>query len=175
MSRVLIVYSTTDGHTLRICERLRQVMTPAGAEVRIVPIAEAGSVDLGAHDKIIVGASIRYGRHARAVHDFVEEHAEALAARPSAFFSVSIVARKRDKNRPETNPYARKFLHGIRWRPRLAAVFAGRLEYPRYRPLDRLAIRLIMLITRGPTDPRAVVEFTDWREVEAFGRRVAEL
>lgn len=32
-----------------------------------------------------------------------------------------------------------------------------------------------MLITGGPTDPRAVVEFTDWNEVEAFGRRVARM
>jgi menaquinone-dependent protoporphyrinogen oxidase len=32
-----------------------------------------------------------------------------------------------------------------------------------------------MLITRGPTDPRAVVGFTDWAEVEAFGRRVARM
>jgi menaquinone-dependent protoporphyrinogen oxidase len=175
MSRVLIVYSTTDGHTLKICERLRQVMKPTGAEVRIVPIAEAGTVDLGAYDKIVVGASIRYGRHAEAVHEFVEAHAEELAARPSAFFSVSIVARKRNKNRPETNPYARKFFQGIRWRPRLAAVFAGKLDYPRYRPLVRLAIRLIMLITRGPTDRRAIVEFTDWREVDTFGQRIAEM
>ena len=41
--------------------------------------------------------------------------------------------------------------------------------------LDRLMIRFIMLITHGPTDPRAVVEFTDWNEVEAFGRRVVQL
>jgi menaquinone-dependent protoporphyrinogen oxidase len=36
-------------------------------------------------------------------------------------------------------------------------------------------IRFIMLITRGPTDPRAVIEFTDWNEVEAFGRRLAQM
>jgi menaquinone-dependent protoporphyrinogen oxidase len=88
---------------------------------------------------------------------------------------VNIVARKPDKNRPETNPYLRKFLERIRWQPGLLAVFAGKLDYPRYRFFDRLMIRFIMLITRGPTDPRAVIEFTDWNEVEAFGRRVAQM
>ncbi len=36
-------------------------------------------------------------------------------------------------------------------------------------------IRFIMLITRGPTDPRAVIEFTDRNDVEAFGRRIAQV
>jgi menaquinone-dependent protoporphyrinogen oxidase len=175
MPRVLIVYSTTDGHTVKICERIRQAIEPSGAEVRVVAVADAEGIDLGAYDKIVVGASIRRGRHSKAIHDFVDARADQLAARPNAFFSVSIVARKPDKNRPETNPYLRKFLGRIRWRPGLLAVFAGKLDYPRYRFLDRLMIRFIMLITRGPTDPRAVVEFTDWNEVEAFGRRVAQL
>jgi menaquinone-dependent protoporphyrinogen oxidase len=174
MQRILIVYSTTDGHTLKICQRLRQEIERSGAQVQVVPVADAGGIDLGAHDRIVVGASIRRGRHSKAIHDFVEAHADQLAARPSAFFSVNIVARKPDRNRPETNPYVRKFLKRIRWRPELLAVFAGKLDYPRYGFLDRLMIRLIMLLTGGPTDPRAVVEFTDWNEVEAFGRRVAQ-
>lgn len=175
MPRILIVYSTTDGHTLKICRRLRQVVEPSGATVDIVSVADADGVDLGAYDKIVVGASIRYGRHSKAIHDFIDARAEQLAAKPNAFFSVNIVARKPDKNRPETNPYLRKFLARIRWRPRLLAVFAGKLDYPRYRFLDRLMIRFIMLITRGPTDSHAVIEFTDWNEVEAFGRRVAQM
>jgi menaquinone-dependent protoporphyrinogen oxidase len=32
-----------------------------------------------------------------------------------------------------------------------------------------------MLMTHGPTDPTAVIEFTDWQQVEAFGRRIAAL
>lgn len=175
MPRILIVYSTTDGHTLKICRRLRQVVEPSGATVDIVSVADADGMDLGAYDKIVVGASIRYGRHSKAIHDFIDARAEQLAAKPNAFFSVNIVARKPDKNRPETNPYLRKFLARIRWRPRLLAVFAGKLDYPRYRFLDRLMIRFIMLITRGPTDPHAVIEFTDWNEVDAFGRRVAQM
>jgi menaquinone-dependent protoporphyrinogen oxidase len=175
MSRVLIVYSTTDGHTVKICERLRQAIEPSGARVDVVSVADADGVDLGAYDTIVVGASIRKGRHSRALHAFVDARADELAAKPNAFFSVNIVARKPDKNRPETNPYLRRFLERVRWRPGLLGVFAGKLDYPRYGFLDRLAIRFIMWMTGGPTDPRTVVEFTDWNEVEAFGRRVAQL
>jgi menaquinone-dependent protoporphyrinogen oxidase len=30
-------------------------------------------------------------------------------------------------------------------------------------------------MTHGPTDPTAVVEFTDWEQVEAFGRVVSDM
>jgi len=36
-------------------------------------------------------------------------------------------------------------------------------------------IRLIMLITRGPTDPATVVEFTDWSKVADFAQLVSEM
>jgi len=38
---------------------------------------------------------------------------------------------------------------------------------------DRTAIRFIMWITKGPTDPTGTFEFTDWRRVEAFGESLA--
>ena len=55
------------------------------------------------------------------------------------------------------------------------AVFAGKLDYPSYGFFDRFMIRLIMRMTHGPTDPKAVIEFTDWQQVEAFGRGVSEM
>ena len=36
-------------------------------------------------------------------------------------------------------------------------------------------IRLIMWMTKGPTDPKAVVEFTNWKQVESFGRIVSNM
>ena len=86
-----------------------------------------------------------------------------------------MVARKPDKNQPDTNPYVRKLLRRIRWRPGQVAVFAGKIDYPRYDFLDRLVIRGIMWLTGGPTDPEAVVDFTDWRQVEAFGGLIARM
>ena len=175
MARILIVYSTTDGHTLRICEALRGLIEPQGHQVTLVPVAQARDAELGPYDKIVVGASIRYGRHSPMLVDFIERNAQALNRKASAFFSVSVVARKPEKNQPHTNPYVRKLLRRIAWRPRAVGVFAGKIDYPRYSPMDRMIIRFIMLLTGGPTDPKAVVEFTDWRQVEAFGRLVAKM
>ena len=38
MARILIVYSTTDGHTLRICDRLRELIEQLGHQVTLVPV-----------------------------------------------------------------------------------------------------------------------------------------
>ncbi len=168
MAHILIVYSSTDGHTLKICETLRQTLEAHGHTVTLAPVAQADREDMAAFDKIVIGASIRYGHHHPTVHDFIRRHRHTLDQKPNAYFSVNIVARKPEKNTPATNPYLRKFLKRIDWQPQHLAVFAGKLDYPRYGFFDRQMIRLIMWMTHGPTDPTAVVEFTDWRKVLDF-------
>jgi menaquinone-dependent protoporphyrinogen oxidase len=175
MSAILILYSTIDGHTRTISQRIGRTVEAAGHVVTLARIEDAGGIDLAAYGKIVVGASIRYGRHRRSVFEFIEAHLALLESRPNAFFTVNIVARKPEKNRPETNPYLRRFLRRTPWQPRLLEVFAGRLDYPRCRPLDRLAIRFILWLTQGPTDPTQVFEFTDWARVDAFARRVVAM
>jgi menaquinone-dependent protoporphyrinogen oxidase len=140
-----------------------------------VPVAEVIDAELGSYDKIVVGASIRYGRHRPDAVAFVERNAQLLNRKPSAFFSVSVVARKPAKNQPHTNPYVRKLLRRIAWRPREVGVFAGKIDYPRYGAIDRSIIRFIMWLTGGPTDPKEVVEFTDWHKVEEFGALIARM
>jgi menaquinone-dependent protoporphyrinogen oxidase len=161
MSSILIIYSTTDGQTLKICQRLQRLIESYGDTVTLVDINNVPGVELSAYDKIVIGASIRYGKHKPAVY--------------SAFFSVNVVARKPGKRQPDTNPYVRKFLRQISWKPKNVAVFAGRIDYQRYGYWDRNIIRLIMWITKGPTDPMTNIEFTDWNQVEAFGRIISEL
>jgi menaquinone-dependent protoporphyrinogen oxidase len=175
MAKILIAYSTTDGHTREICNRLRGTIGQQAHQVSLAPLEEVADESLESYDTIVVGASIRYGRHRPALVDFIGRNADVLNRKASAFFSVSVVARKPAKNQPHTNPYVRKLLRRIAWRPRAVGVFAGKIDYPRYGTLDRLIIRGIMWLTGGPTDPKAVVEFTDWEQVEAFGGLIARM
>jgi menaquinone-dependent protoporphyrinogen oxidase len=173
MGTTLIVYSTTDGHTRHIADRLGRVIDARGHRVRILPLPECGDADLAAADAVVIGASIRYGKHKPEVNAFIARHRAALEARPNALFSVNVVARKPGKDVPEGNPYLQKFLRSIDWKPQRLAVFAGRIDYPSLGPLDRAMIRFIMWITKGPTDPTQVFEFTDWNRVDAFGAELA--
>lgn len=174
MARILIAYSTVDGHTREICESLQRSLAGDGHSVALASLSGAEPPDPGDFDKIVIGASIRYGKHRQEVFDFIRLHRAALDERTSAFFCVNAVARKPGKDTPEGNPYMAKFLRKSGWRPPLLAVFAGKIDYAKYGFVDRNVIRFIMWLTHGPTGRNDCVDFTDWGKVEAFAERVSE-
>ncbi len=175
MPHTLIAYSSVDGQTLKICTRIQRVLEDAGRTVALLEIGARGACDAAQFDTIVVGASIRYGRHRTDVYRFIESNREILGRTRSAFFSVNVVARKAGKDAPDSNPYVRAFCRKTTWRPDEIGVFAGRIDYPRYGFIDRQVIRFIMWLTDGPTDPATCTEFTDWVAVDRFAHRVLDL
>lgn len=163
----LIIYSTTDGQTKKICESIKDNSINKSS-YEVVSLNEAFYKEIEKYDQIIIGASIRYGRHSPRVYKFIKENKNILEKKKTAFFSVNVVARKPEKSTPETNPYIRKFLKKSSWQPKKVGVFAGKIDYPRLGFINRNVIRLIMLITKGPTDIKNTYEFTDWQKVKKF-------
>lgn len=175
MANILIFYSTTDGHTRRICQQLQTVIEQQSHRVTLLPIEEWPHTDLSGFAKIVVGASIRYGKHSALVVDFGDKNKSLLDSKANAFFTVNVVARKPEKNRPDTNPYMLKFLTKTSWKPKQLAVFAGKIDYQKYDFIDRMVIRFIMWLTKGPTNTDGVFEFTDWQQVDDFGRTISRM
>lgn len=180
MSKTLVIYSTTDGHTKKISLKMQELIETQsheaqGQTVTLLPIEEITSDTLDSHDKIVIGASIRYGKHQKVVADFIEQNKTTLESKPSAFFTVNLVARKPEKCQPDTNPYIIKFLAQLDWQPSLQGVFAGKLDYQKYGFIDRNMIRFIMWMTKGPTDPKTNIEFTDWESVDQFANTVVKM
>ena len=168
MHQNLIIYSSTDGQTIKICKRIMSII----GDCKIVSIDEAKNENLSKYGKVIVGASIRYGKHKPELYDYISENCDHLIDTNASFFSVNVVARKPEKNTPLTNPYVQKFLSISRWHPSLIGVFAGKIDYPRYGVLDKFMIRLIMWITKGPTNTKNVYEFTNWDDVDSFAKEI---
>lgn len=173
--KILIIYSTTDGHTIEICKRLKTVVEQNAHLVTLVSVDDIAKVDLVAFDKIVIGASIRYGKHSQKIVDFIDHNLPLLDSKPNAFFSVNVVARKPEKNQPHTNPYLLKFLKRISWKPKNLAVFAGKIDYPKYSFFDRVMIQFIMWMTKGPTHSSTVIEYTDWQKVDEFGLVISKM
>tara|TARA_B110001450_G_scaffold223710_1_gene220992 strand:+ start:441 stop:968 length:528 start_codon:yes stop_codon:yes gene_type:complete len=171
MSDSLIIYSSTDGQTKTICEKIKN-FSKKSESIKLISLREANSFNLQSYENIIIGASIRYGRHNKDLYKFITSNKEVLEKKGSAFFSVNVVARKPEKNTPETNPYMQKFLKISNWKPDKLGVFAGRVDYPKYGFFDKYIILLIMLITKGPTDTSRSFEFTDWSKVEDFTKEL---
>ena len=169
MHQNLIIYSSTDGQTIKICKRIMSII----GDCKIVSIDEAKNENLSKYEKVIVGASIRYGKHKPELYEYISENCDHLIDTNASFFSVNVVARKPEKNTPLTNPYVQKFLSISQWHPSLIGVFAGKIDYPRYGVLDKFMIRLIMWITKGPTDTKNVYEFTNWDDVDSFAKKIS--
>lgn len=168
MKKILLTYSTVDGHTKTICEKILSYSKTS--QVDILPIDS--SINIKDYDTVVIGASIRYGKYREEIFEFIKENEELLNSKENAFFSVNVVARKENKNKPETNPYLIKFLNKISWQPKILDVFAGKIDYPKYKFLDKYAIKFIMWITKGPTDTSKVYEFTDWNRVKSFAEKL---
>ena len=171
MIKFLIIYSTTDGHTKTICKRIKNFLTD-GNLVELLSLEDAKKINLSNFEKIIIGASIRYGKHSKELYKFINLNKNILDQKKCAFFSVNVVARKPEKNTAETNPYINKFLKISKWRPNKIKVFAGKVDYPNYNFFDKYIIKFIMFITKGPTDTSQSYEFTDWSKVDDFSKEL---
>ncbi len=163
----VIIYSTTDGQTKKICESIKNNSNKKNS-YEILSIEQAFDKQLEKYDQIIIGASIRYGRHSSRIYKFIKRNKEILEKKKSAFFSVNVVARKPEKSTPNTNPYVIKFLKKTNWQPKKLGVFAGKIDYPKLSFINKNVIRFIMFITNGPTDVKNSYEFTDWNNVKKF-------
>ena len=168
MSKCLILYSTTDGHTKKICNQIAHILDKKNNTTTTLNLILFDSKKLNDYDSIIIGASIRYGKHQNSLYRFVNQNREILENKKNSFFTVNVVARKIEKNSPETNPYMKTVLKKSKWLPQSLSVFAGKIEYHKYGLVDKYVIRFIMWITNGPTDINGTFEFTDWQKVENF-------
>lgn len=171
--KIGIIYATVDGQTLKISNYIIDLMRQKEKKVALYSIDDFNA-NISDFDILIIGASIRYGVHNEKISAFILENKEALNKIKTAFFSVNLVARKPDKNLPDTNPYLVKFIKKINWRPDVLDVFAGKLDYKSYPFWDRIMIKLIMKMTKGPTKTDEPIEYTDWKRVEEFTAKIVE-
>ncbi|WP_051286169.1 menaquinone-dependent protoporphyrinogen IX dehydrogenase [Salinimicrobium terrae] len=171
MKPIAILYSTVDGQTKKISEYLATHLEQKDLKIHLNSLDKFDQ-KISQFDTVVIGASIRYGKHNPLVEKFINENQKELEQINGVFFSVNLVARKADKNEPETNPYLKKFLNSIQWKPDLTGVFAGSLDYKKYGFFDKLMIKAIMIITNGPTKNEHPIEYTDWQRVKMFGESI---
>ncbi|OCG25493.1 hypothetical protein A9G11_02180 [Gilliamella sp. wkB108] len=170
--KVLLLYTTHEKQTLKIMQRIKTRLDEK-FDCDLIELLPDTQVDLAKYQAALLGCSIRYGFYSKVMKKFIDNNYQKLNSMPSAFFGVNVVARKPNKNTPETNLYTKKFLAKIAWKPTITAVFAGALYYPQYNWFDRNMIRFIMWLGKGDTDvTKPVIEYTDWSKVDEFATKL---
>ncbi|WP_025823003.1 menaquinone-dependent protoporphyrinogen IX dehydrogenase [Shewanella marina] len=172
MKSVLVIYFSRGGHTAKIAQTIASQITELGGQCDVVNIKDNPQIEWHKYDAVMVGACVLYGSYDKSVFAFVERYQQQLSERPNSFFSVNVVARKPEKRILENNKYLQKFIQLSPWQPQHLKIIAGKVDYPSWPWYDRLAIQLIMKMTDGPTDPKSVIDYTDWDDVKAYATEV---
>ena len=177
MTRVLVLYGTTDGHTRQVADAISEALALGGLDTTVI---EAGTMEpqLRGYAGTIVAASVHAGRYQKDVEHWVRAHAAELAAQPSAFVSVSlaVLAKSNPKTTADLDAVVARFLATTGWRPTAVKHVAGALLYTRYGIFKRWMMKRIVARSGGATDTSKDYDYTDWADLRAcaneFRRRI---
>ena len=175
MAKALFLYSSREGQTKKILQYIEGELSDYSCETK--NLSEMETVDFSQYERVLIGASIRYGHLNKDLYRFISKNLTQLELSKVAFFCVNLTARKEDqgKDTPEGSAYIKTFLKKSPWKPKMIGVFAGALYYPRYNFFDRTMIRLIMTMTGGETDTSKEVEYTNWEKVSQFAQKFKDM
>jgi menaquinone-dependent protoporphyrinogen oxidase len=175
MTRILILYGTTDGHTAKIARRLSDALSARGIDTDVVNAALARARPVG-YDGVIVAASVHTGSYQPEVRQWARTHAAALADMPSAFISVCLgVLQHESEVQDEVAATPRRLLASVGWEPTITKIVAGAVLYTQYGWLKRLLMRRIVAKAGGDTDTSRDYEYTDWTDLDQFAELFAGL
>jgi menaquinone-dependent protoporphyrinogen oxidase len=168
MSRVLILYGTTDGHTAKVASFVGGELRRLGATVAVHDAATSNP-DPDGYDGVVVAASVHRGGYQRQVVRWVRAHARALRERRAEFLSICLgVLQKDPKVLAELGAIKRRFAARTGWQPAYYQLVAGALSYTRYGWLKRKLMRRVARKVGGATDTSRDHEYTDWDDLRAF-------
>ena len=178
MSRILVLYGTTEGHTRKVANAIGDTMRANGLDVDIVHVDET-EPDPAQYAAVIVAASVHGGGYQKPIVNWVREHATQLNRIPTAFVSVCLaVLSKNEAGRNEANAIPQRMFSATQWRPASIKIVAGALLYTHYNFFIRWIMKRIVASAGGDTDTSRDYEYTDWQDLkgfaEEFGRRLTK-
>lgn len=171
MTRILVLYGTTDGHTAKIAAFIDQTLTRAGAQVVLANAGTPGAPSPAGYDGVVVAASLHAGGYQRTVSRWLRRHASALPDRPTAMISVCLGILQRDPSVwADLDAGIDRFLHRAGWRPTVVKIVAGAIPYSRYGWLKRRIMQHMSRKAGVITDPGRDYEYTDWEDLRLFSQ-----
>jgi menaquinone-dependent protoporphyrinogen oxidase len=175
MSRILVLYGTTDGQTQKIANALGETLRADGCHVDVMNAGRTPEVSPRGFDAIIVAASLHAGGYQRSIKRWTRVNSVELNRKPTAFVSVCLgVLEKNPATHRDLNRIMSQFLDASGWRPGFKKMVAGALPYTKYNFIKRWLMHWIVASGHaGDTDTSRDYEYTDWADLKAFAHQFA--
>lgn len=164
MSRILVTYATGKGCTVGVAEKIAEVLDAAGAKADVLAMdSDPRPED---YDAVVAGSSVQAGSWLPAARKWMTRHADELAHKPLAMFTVCIALAQGPENIAEALGYTDKLLARTGLAPCTIGTFAGRYYASEVNPLVRAIMK-----RKGAREG----DFRDWKAIEGWAERVAPL
>ncbi len=169
-ANVLILYGTHEGQTRKIAGFVAERLKARGLAVTMRDAADLNEqAQLPPFDAVLVAASLHIGGFQKSVARAIARNAEAMAAKPNAFLSVSLsAAGDNEDDWRGLEECLERFFVQAHWRPQHVEHVAGAFRYTQYDFFKRLAMTNIAKQRGGPVDTSRDWELTDWDKLAAF-------
>jgi menaquinone-dependent protoporphyrinogen oxidase len=172
MTRVLIVYATSHGHTREVAQKIADRLRGHDLRVQMADVTSHDLPEVYDFDIVVLGSRIHFGNVDRRLRAYATRHRAGLVYRPSYLFSVGTAAAS-PAGAQSSLAALGQWSKALSWTPRNTAAFAGALLYRSYTPLTRLFMRFMSRRTGQPTDTSRDFILTDWAAVAAFADDIA--
>ena len=174
MLRLLVAFTTYDGHTAKIAERIASTLGHADCAVEVCDLARSRPErSLEDYDGVIAGGPLHGGKHPPQLVKFASENLAALNAKPSAFFSVSLSAAGNDAQQDDATRCLNEFLEETGWKPSDKYDRCRSTSLSEYGFIKRWMMKMIVKRGGGDTDTSRNYVYTDWDAIDEFANEFA--
>lgn len=174
MSHILVVYASHYGQTEKIAAQVAEQLRHQGHEVVLANARRSELPAPDSFDLVVLGSRVEAGQHATAIRAYIRQNIVSLESMPTAFFSVSMSAARRNPG-SDPNGYMQTTFSDLGWKPTRSIAFAGGLPYRKYGWFMRFVMKRISRSAGHTTDTSRNHEMTDWDAVNRFAEEVSSL
>jgi len=168
--RVLMVFGTTEGHTLELCQFAARELRDNGYPTAVESAGpDASHPDPRPYDVVFLAASLHVGHYQPPLVAYARTHHDELNRRRSAFISVSLSAAGVNPDDWEgIEQCVSRFTHETLWTPNAVHHAAGAIRYSQYDFFKRLALKSIARERGHKTETSRDYDLTDYDALRQF-------
>lgn len=164
---IAIIYHPQEGHTVEVADHIASRVRACGIPADVFECRQAPT-QLRDYRGLMVGGSIRLGRHHRELEQWVRARKDDLNHLPNAFFSVGLHASQDDSRRTRALDAVSHFIAETGWHPDLVSLVGGGIAYTRYGFIKRRLLRKLGADFKDAGDATSDHGHVDWAALDQF-------